>query len=126
MDPEEALYERAMARVYRWIYVAGAGGAVGAFFWRGWQGAISFAAGAAGSYFNFKWLYEAVGALGPNARPTRKRVFVFLGLRYVLLALGAYGIVKVFGMNAIPALVGLFVPVAAVIIEIIYELAHGT
>ncbi len=126
MKTDEAIYEHAMTRVYRWIYVAGAAGMLGAFFWRGWQGAISFAAGAAGSYFNFKWLHEAVEAMGPNARPTRKRVFVFLGLRYILLGLGAYAIVKVFGMNAIPALVGLFVPVAAVIIEIIYELAHGT
>lgn len=127
MGPEDAaFYERAITRVYRWMYYAGVAGTGAAVFWRGWQGAVAFAAGAVAAYFNFTWLHEAVEAMGPAARPTRKRVFVFLGLRYILLGAGAYVIVMVFGMNAIPALVGLFVPMAAVIIEIIYELAHGT
>ncbi len=47
-------------------------------------------------------------------------------LRYGLLGLGGYVIVKVFGMNGIALLSGLFVPVAAVICEILYELTYGT
>ena len=127
MGPEDAaFYERALGRVYRWMYYTGVAGAGAAVFWRGWQGAVAFTAGAVAAYFSFKWIHEAVEAMGPRARPTRKRVFVFLGLRYVLLGVGAYAIVLIFGMNAIPALLGLFVPMAAVNIEIIYELAHGT
>jgi hypothetical protein len=53
-------------------------------------------------------------------------VFVFVALRYLLLGAGGYVIVKVFGMNAIAAIAGLFVPVAAIIVEILYELVHGT
>ncbi len=123
---DEAFYARAMKRVYRFIFVVGIAGTLGAAFWRGWKGSVAFAFGAAASYYNFKWLHEAVDSLGPNARRARTRVFVFLALRYLLLAGGAYAIVKVFGMNAIPALVALFVPIAAIFIEVIYELAHGT
>ena len=67
-----------------------------------------------------------VDALGPDAKPPRKRVYVLFLLRYGLLGLGGYVIVKVFGMNGIAMLAGLFVPVAAVICEILYELTYGT
>jgi|YelNatPaOPRAMG01_1025707.scaffolds.fasta_scaffold38180_4 hypothetical protein len=127
MGPEDAaFYSRAIGRLYRWMYYAGVLGTGACVFWRGWQGAIAFAAGAAAAYFNFKWLHEAVMAMSPGAPPARGRIFVFLALRYAMLGVGAYAIVMIFGMNAIPALVGLFVPMAAVIIEIVYELAHGT
>ncbi len=127
MGPEEgAYYDRAITRLHRWMYYAGVLGTAACVFWRGWQGAVAFAAGATAAYFNFKWLHEAVMAMSPDAPPARKRIFIFLALRYILLGAGAYVIVMVFGMNAIPALVGLFVPMAAVIIEIVYELAHGT
>ena len=67
-----------------------------------------------------------VGGLGPGGKAPRKRVYVFFLLRFGLLAAGGYVIVKVFGLNGIAALAGLFVPVAAVILEIVYELVHGT
>ncbi len=126
MEPDAAFYRRAIARVYCWIIVLAAVAAAGALVWRGWQAGLAFACGAAGSYFSFKWLHEVVDALGPGARPARKRVLLLAGLRYALMGLGAYVIVKVFGMNGLAAVLGLLVPVAAVIAEIIYELAHGT
>lgn len=122
MRAEAAFYDRAIARVFRWMAAAAAAGAIAALFWRGWQGAAAFSLGAVAAYYNFRWLHEAVEALAPEPRRVRRRIFVFLGLRYAGLAAGGYVIVKIFGMNAIAALLGLFVPVAAVIIEIVYEL----
>jgi hypothetical protein len=126
MEAEAAFYERALRRVYRWMAACAAAGVVAAFVLRGWRGAVAFALGAAAAYYSFRWLHEAVDSLAPGAPPPRKRVFLFLGLRYGLFGLGGYVIVKVFGMNAIAALLGLFVPVAAFLIEVIYELVDGT
>ncbi|HWR52313.1 MAG TPA: hypothetical protein VN428_14470 [Bryobacteraceae bacterium] len=125
MEAETAFYERAIARVYRWIIIAAAVGTIAALAWRGWETAVPFALAAMASYFSFKWLHEVVDALGPDARPG-KRVFVLAGLRYALIGLGAYVIVKVFGMSGLAAVMGLFVAVVAVIAEIIFELANGT
>ena len=49
----------------------------------------------------------------------------FLLLRYLLLAVAGYVIVRVFRLNLAAALAGLFVAVAAVIIEIVYELIYA-
>lgn len=107
------------------LFIAAAG-AVAAIVFKGWLWGFTFALGAVGSYLNFSWLHQVVDALGPDAKPTRKRVFMFVALRYLLLGAGVYVIVKIFGMNGIAAIAGLFVPVAAIIVEILYELVHGT
>jgi hypothetical protein len=122
---DEAFYQRAMRRVYRDMLVVGAAGAVVLAFWKGWTWGLMFLAGAAASYFNFSWLHQAVEGLGPGARPPRKRVVLFLLVRYTLLGLGGYIIVNVFGMNAIGALIGLFIAVAAIFVEMVYELVHA-
>jgi hypothetical protein len=126
MEADAAFYERVLRRMYRWMALAAAAGTMAALWWQGWRGAVAFLLGAAVAYWSFKWLHEAVESLAPGAPPPRKRVFVFLALRYAGFGLGGYVIVNLFGMNAIAAMCGLFVPVAAVLIEIIYELADGT
>jgi hypothetical protein len=126
MGSEKGFYRRALGRVYlnmAWVAVLGAAG-TGA--WKGWRLGLAFLLGAAGSYLNFRWLHQVADAMGPDARPAPKRIYVFFALRYLLLGLGGYVIVKVFGMNAIAALAGLFVPIAAILFEIFYELVHGT
>ena len=86
-----------------------------------------FLLGAAASYLNFRWLKRVVDALGKAAEgdPPRPRMAVFLGLRYVLLALGAYVILKGSVISLPAALAGLFVSVAAVILEILFELVYA-
>lgn len=124
MDAEELIYEQAVGRIYRGMkWLAGAV-ALAALPLLGGLWALAFLLGAAASYLNFTWLHKVVNALGPNARPARKRVFWFVALRYLLLGAAGYVIVKIFGLNVIAALSGLFVPVAAVIVEILYELIH--
>jgi hypothetical protein len=116
----------AIARIYRWMALAAAAGAVAALVLAGWPGAVGFLLGAAISWLNFRWLKRLVDSLGagPGA-PPRARAAVFLGLRYALLALVAYVILR-FSVLNLPALLGgIFVAVAAVILEIIFELLYA-
>jgi hypothetical protein len=68
-----------------------------------------------------------VYALGEVAggKPPRARVAVFLGLRYLLLGVGAYAILKFSEISLKAALVGLFAPTVAVILEILIELVSN-
>ena len=90
---------------------------------RGWRWAVAYLLGAAASYLNFRWLKRVVDALGGalTARPSPKFA-ILIGLRYVLLGAGAYAIVNFTSLSLPAALIGLFVPVAAVIMEIVFEL----
>jgi hypothetical protein len=52
-------------------------------------------------------------------------VAVFLGLRYLLLGAGGYAILNFSALSLAAAAVGLFVPVAAVILEVLFELIYA-
>jgi hypothetical protein len=126
MTPETGVYEQALRRVYRVMPYLAAAGAVAAVVWSGWLGGLAFLLGAAAAYFNFSRLEQLVASVGPESRRVSTRVYVFFLFRFVLLVGGGYVIVKVFGMNGIAAVAGLFVPLAAIIFEALYELIHGT
>jgi hypothetical protein len=123
MDPEESFFERALRRISRSIVVLGLGGAAGLWIFAGWRGSAGFAAGAAASWLNFRWLKQLVDALG--GRRPRARLVLFLGGRYLLLGLGAYAILRYSEISLPAALAGLFVPVAAVLFEILFELIYA-
>jgi hypothetical protein len=125
-DRDEVLYEQAVRRIRRLMAALVVSGVAAGAGFRGWQAGLSFALGAAISWVSFNWLHAAVDALDPNRSKAPRRVYVFVWLRYILLGGGGYAIVKIFGVNGIAALLGLFVPAAAVVAEIIYELVHGT
>ena len=125
MEAESAFYERALRRVYRWMLAVGAAGALAGVALRGWRWGLAFLLGAAAAYLNFYWLHQGVEALGENVRPTRKRVLALVALRYLILGAGAYVIVKIFGIQVVALLIGLFVPLAAIILEILFELVNA-
>jgi hypothetical protein len=110
----------------RWTLALAAAGALTALAWRDWRWALGYLAGVAGGYLNFSWLHQLVESLDPRPRRARRRLLAFLALRYLLLGACGYVIVKVFGMSAIAVLAGLFVPLAAILFETLFELAHGT
>jgi len=122
---ETVFVERALGRIFRGMLILGGAGTLAALWMNGWRGGLGFLAGATGSYLNFYWLHRLVEGLAPGGRRPRKWLLVFLATRYLLLGLGGYVIVKVFGLSLIAVLVGLFVPVAAVIGEILYELMYA-
>jgi hypothetical protein len=123
-DPEEELAERALTRIGKAMFAIGAGGAIAAFAWKGWTWGAGFAVGAAASWWNFHLLEKVVDALG-NKRPTRKRVAILAGLRYIILGAGAYVILRFSSISVTATLMGLFVSVAAVILEILLQLVYA-
>lgn len=118
---------RAVGRIARLTLALALGGAAAYFAVAGWRGGLGFLLGGLISYLNFRWLKRTVYSVGEVAggKPPRASVAVFLGLRYLLLGLGAYAIVKFSEISLTAALVGLFVPTAAVVLEILFELIYA-
>lgn len=121
---DDRFFERALGRISRAAFAIGAGGLIAATLWRGWTWGAGFALGAAVSWLNFHWLKQIVDALG-RSRPTRRRIAILAGLRYALLGGGAYVILHYSSVSMTAALLGLFVAVAAVIVEICFELVYA-
>jgi len=119
--------ERAVGRILRLTLILTVGGAAVYLVIAGWRGGCGFLLGGLVSYLNFHWLKRTVYALGEAAagKPPRARLAVLLGLRYLLLGLGEYAILKFSEISLTAALVGLFVPTAAVILEILIELIYA-
>ena len=127
MDPDQAHFNAALRRITRGSLALAAAGCLVCLALRGWKAAVPFLLGALASYLNFRWLKRLVDALGgaARARPS-PRFAVLIGLRYLLLAAGAYVIVSFTTLSLPAALIGLFVPVAAVILEIMFELVYAS
>ncbi|MGI8988783.1 MAG: ATP synthase subunit I [Bryobacteraceae bacterium] len=101
----------------------------GAAQWRGgWRWSLGFLLGAAASYWNFQALKKIVDRLAAAAGSgvkSRGRGIIRVLLRFLVLALGAFVIIRYSEVSVRAALVGLFVSAAAVILEIIFELASA-
>jgi len=121
---DDRFFDHALARIGKAMVAIAAAGLIAAWIWRGWTYGAGFALGAAASWLNFRWLKQIVDALG-DSRPTRKRVAVLAGLRYALLGGGSYVILRYSPVSLLAAMVGLFVSVAAVIVEICFELVYA-
>jgi ATP synthase I chain len=122
MASKPDIFERTTTRVTHTIAVLGFAGAIVAFAWRGRQSGFGFALGAVAAWFNFRWLKGFVAGLGPDAKTGR--FSVFFAFRYILLAVGAYVILRYSKVSLPAALTGLFVPLAAVIIEVLIQLRY--
>jgi hypothetical protein len=127
MDPEQAHYQAALRRITRGTAALAAAGCLACLILRGWKWGVAYLLGAAASAMNFRWLKRMVDSLG--AAPRRRlspKFAILMGLRYLLLAAGAYAIVNLTSLSLPAALAGLFVPVAAVILEIVFELIYAS
>jgi hypothetical protein len=122
---DEAFFERAVGRMRSVMLWLSLGGALAAGLLGGWQWGLGFLAGGLASYGNFHWLHRLTASIGATTRGPRKQMVVFFCLRYLLLGLGGYVIVKIFGLNLVAALLGLFTAAAAVLVEILYELFYA-
>jgi hypothetical protein len=102
--------------------------------WRwGWRAALGLAVGAGLSWINFRWLKTGISTMadlanvrpGEQAAKVPRSVYVkFLG-RFVLLLVAVYVILSRSLLPAAALLAGLFAVVAAVLAEIVYEIARG-
>jgi len=100
---------------------------VGATWWKfGPRPAVGLAFGCLIAFVNFQWLKRVIAGFVDRATGTETTqsgqgiVFRFL-LRYVLMALGAYVILTVSPASLNGLLAGLFLPVAAICCEAVYE-----
>ncbi len=122
-NPDELMYDRAMSRLGNLILWFAGIGAVGSAFLRGWRWGAGFAVGAAASWLNFRLLKQVTDALG--GKHVRVRVMILAGLRYLILAAGAYAILRFSPISLPAALTGLFVCVAAALVVAVIELAYA-
>jgi hypothetical protein len=127
MDPDQLFLDRALGRIHMVMAGLSAAGMIASAVYGGWRWMAGFLLGAVGSWINFRWLKQLVNSLGEIAgkKPPKARVAVFLGLRYLLLAAAGYVILNYSTLSLWAALIGLFVPAAAVILEILYELIYA-
>jgi small-conductance mechanosensitive channel len=97
-------------------------------WWKlGRASALGFLAGSVIAYLNFHWLKNGVSVLADRATNTGKSqsgmgVILRFLLRYVLLGVVAYGILTSFPASLGGLFAGLFLPVAAIACEAVYEL----
>ncbi len=89
---------------------------------RGWRGAVGFALGAALAVANYRLWKRVAAAIGGPGRKPKTASAIFMGARYLMLGAVLFVIIKFFEVSALALLVGLLVPAAAVLVEIIYEL----
>ncbi|MGP8247379.1 MAG: ATP synthase subunit I [Bryobacteraceae bacterium] len=121
--PEDRPPAGAGGRLNKLILALAVGGTFVAGWWRGWPAAAGFALGAAVSWGNFRWLERTVRRLGQKR--SSAAMSVLAGLRYAILGLGAYVILKFSKISLPAALAGLFVSVAAVLTETIIQLWYA-
>ena len=123
----EAFYAAAVTRIPRFMIFLGLFFTAAAWFRFGWRIALGFACGCAIAYLNFHWLERVVTALADRVTSTgqpqsgRGVVARFL-LRYLLMAIVAYAIFSVSPASLYGLFAGLFLPVAGIACEAVYEL----
>jgi hypothetical protein len=125
--PGDAFYSGALDRI-RNSMIALTLGLSAAAWWRfGRAAAVGFLCGCVIAYLNFHWLKSGVSGLADRvtnsarAQSGKGIVARFL-FRYVLLGAVAYGILTSFPASLRGLFVGLFLPVAAIACEAVYEL----
>ncbi len=125
-EQSEAFYGGAYGRIVRVMVVLGVGLSVAALVRFGAAIAAGFAAGCAIGMLNFHWLKRVVSALvdraaGSGKKPGSAGVVLRFLLRYLLVAAAAYAIFRISVASLYGLLAGLFLPVAAIMIEAVYE-----
>lgn len=132
MHSEEQFVGAAVRRIYRWMGACAVAFTLALLVWKGPWHAGGFAAGATLSILNFHWMKAAVDALaarslqGAAPRPAGVSVLFKFVLRYALILAAGYVIFRTSVLSLTAFLGGLFVFVAGVLAEMIYELATGT
>lgn len=122
----ESFYSGALDRIRRNVPILGILFAVLAWILYGWKIALGFALGCAIASLNFRWLERVVSGLADritkSGRPqSSKGIVIRFLLRYLLMGLGAYAILSVSPASLYGLLAGLFLPIAAIACEAVYE-----
>lgn len=120
--------QASIRRIYIGTAVFGVAGTVAMLLWKGWHFGAGFAVGAALSALNFHWLKGGVDALTARfqSRAAGRAQAVKFLLRYALIGGAGYVIFRTSVVSLNGFLTGLFVFVAAILVEMVYELILGS
>ncbi len=124
---DESFHAGAMGRIQRGMIVLGIGFTAVAWMLLGWRIAAGFACGSGIGYANFHLLKRVVGGVVERTmqsghRQSGKGIVMRFVLRYLAVACAAYVILTSYPASLHGFLVGLFLPVAAILCEAAYEL----
>jgi hypothetical protein len=119
-DP--AFYARALRRVGRLTIAIAIVAIPGVWIWQGWRGGLGCAIGGLGSVINLGLWKRLANAIGPTGDAPATGSAMFLGMRYLLLGCAVFVIMKYLEVSLLAILAGLLSSVAAVLVEIVYEL----
>lgn len=118
-------YDGAIRRIQRLIIgIALLGAAIAAAKF-GVRAGAGFAAGALLSYFSFHMIRGVAGGIGSAAARRAGAYAALFLMRYALLGAVVYVIVKYLEVSLMALLAGLFASAAAVLAEVLYELAFS-
>ena len=119
-------YERALARLPKWMLALGIIGTAVAARKVGLSGAAGFLLGAGAAWFNLKLLERAVDGVLRKMSAEPGKVSAASGVRifvqFAVFAAIAFVILRFTGFNLLAALLGFLVCPVAVLVEIVYEL----
>jgi hypothetical protein len=123
----DAFYAGALERIRRSMIALALVLSAGAGWKFGRSAAIGFLCGCVIAYLNFRWLKTGVSGLADRVTDSGKSqsgkgIIARFLLRYVLLGAAAYGILTSFPASLRGLFAGLFLPVAAIACEALYEL----
>jgi len=118
---DELEFARAGLRIERFLISAALAGTALAAVAAGWKWAAGFLAGSAIAWVNLRWLMRLVRKLGGQAAPSS----FSLALRFFLLGGSAYAILRFSPIPAVSVIAGIFVLIAAVFVEIVFELVYA-
>ena len=124
MTEDPGFYNRALRRMNRIAVVLGAAAVLLFFVREGWRGALGCGITSVASIYNLHRLKRVVAGLSGERAGNRSGTgaAVMLGLRYLVLGGMCFVIIKLLGVSLAAIFAGLLISVAAVLVEIIYEL----
>ena len=115
-------YEKAMARIPRWLLALAVIGTVICLAKFGVSIATSFLLGAIAAWFNFKLVERVAIRITQTDQEVRKSSARWLFIQFAALALGVFVIIHFSGFSLPAAFGGFFTCPAAALLEILYEL----
>ena len=119
MTDDLGFYDRSLRRLDRIALVLAGSIVVAMTVREGWRGGLGAGGGAAFALYSFRtWKRVASAVTGETAPRPQSALLV----RFTVLAATLFVIIRYFGVSAWAVLAGLLVSVAAVVIEIVYEL----
>jgi hypothetical protein len=113
--------ERALRRIRSLTIAVGLAGAGAVWGWQGARPALGFLMGAGLSIANFEGLSKLAYAIGGSRSPGPVAAML-IALRYLLIGIALYVIVKILGFAPVVVLSGLLTAFGAVVLEVLYEL----